>query len=112
MNEMLYHFHDAILVMNASEHIVVRNSPKLFELIRESIFEWVRQHKQVPAEVKLNPISARLSKHVSECLQEWLALNELMALRVNFDPQLLEIAREVAFAAAEVEHLKTRKIAW
>lgn len=92
VNEMLYHFHDAILVMNSREHILIQNSPKMFELIRESIFEWMREHEK--AECKLNPIALGLSKWISECLQEWLALNEFMSIKVNFDPQLIEIGRE------------------
>ena len=89
---MLYHFNDAILVMNNKEHILLQNSMKIFELIRESIFDWMREHKKT--ECKLNPISLRLSKYISECLQEWLALNEFMSMKVNFNNKLIEIGRE------------------
>eukprot|EP00488_Nonionellina_sp_1-RS-2012_P000236 TRINITY_DN10680_c0_g1_i1.p1 TRINITY_DN10680_c0_g1~~TRINITY_DN10680_c0_g1_i1.p1 ORF type:complete len:246 (-),score=62.27 TRINITY_DN10680_c0_g1_i1:422-1159(-) len=92
VNEMLYHFNDAILVMNNNEHILINNSVKIFELIRESIFDWMKQHQKT--ECKLNPISLRLSKYISESLQEWLALNEFMSMKVNFDPKLIEIGRE------------------
>ena len=92
LDDVLYNFTDAILILNQKEQIYVKNNIKIFQLIRDSIFQWMQQHHLT--DVKLNPASNQLSKYVAQCLEEWLALNEFMTMKVNFHSKLVEIVRE------------------
>ena len=95
LNELLWNINEAILILNPKEHIVIKNSPKIYELIRASIFEWMKEHGEM--ETKLNPISNRLSRYIAETLEEWLALNDIISMSVNFHQNLVEIGKEAKY---------------
>ncbi|ETO20533.1 hypothetical protein RFI_16685 [Reticulomyxa filosa] len=92
LNDLLFNFTDAVLLLNYREHMIIKNCNKFYEVVRECIFEWMTIHKQTDA--KLNPPCNSLAHHIEETLEEWMTLTQMLEMKVNFAPELFEIVRE------------------